>query len=303
MFLQVQGQTIKSPTSVVVDFRGARQPAMVYVMLSRAQRLDQIVILDALYTDQVGWRPHESALEELETSQKTAINVGTIEKNIELKIMSMNALSLANHFIEISRFIESSKCDVVCLQETWFGEAEDGDAYKIENYDLSLNSRGRGRGIATYMTKQFIELFFINNSDCQITKVGSRDIEIINLYRSKECRNIETLVKNLIDPAKKTIVVGDTNINYQHQINHKFVKMMTEELGFKQLVTQPTFDRLNRLQPVNPSLLDHIYCSSGLGEIVKIEKKCVYYSDHDVIILSLLCSSNSTESIEEVMEI
>ena len=273
---------------------------MVYVMLSRAQTLDQIVILDALYTDQVGWRPHQSALEELETSEKNAINVGNIE-NIELKIMSMNARSLANNFIEISRFIESSKCDVVCLQETWFGEAEDGDAYKIENYDLSLNSRGRGRGIATYMTKQFIELFFINNSDCQITKVGSRDIEIINLYRSKECRNIEILVKNLINPDKKTIVVGDTNINYQHQNNHKFVKMMTEELGFKQLVTQPTFDRLPTT--VNPSLLDHIYCSSGIGEIVKIEKKCVYYSDHDVIILSLLCSSNSTESIEEVMEI
>ena len=275
---------------------------MVYVMLSRAQRLDQIVILDSLYTDQVGWRPHQSALEELETSEKNAINVGNIEniENIELKIMSMNARSLANNFIEISRFIESSKCDVVCLQETWFGEAEDGDAYKIENYDLSLNSRGRGRGIATYMTKQFIELFFINNSDCQITKVGSRDIEIINLYRSKECRNIETLVKNLIDPDKKTIVVGDTNINYQHQINHKFVKMMTEELGFQQLVTQPTFDRLPRF---NPSLLDHVYVSSGLRETVKIEQKCVYYSDHDVIILSLLCSSNSAESTVEVMNV
>ena len=56
---------------------------MVYVMLSRAQTLEQIVILDALYTDQVGWRPHESALEELETSEKEAINVGNIE-NIEL---------------------------------------------------------------------------------------------------------------------------------------------------------------------------------------------------------------------------
>ena len=296
MFLQVQGQTIKSPTSVVVDFRGARQPAMVYVMLSRAQRLDQIVILDALYTDQVGWRPHESALDELETSVKEAINVGKIE-NIELKIMSLNALSLASNFIEISRIIESSKCDVICLQETWLGEAEDGEAYQIENYDLSLNSRGRGRGIATYMTKSFIELFFINNLDCQMTKVGTEDIEIINLYRSKECRNIETLVKNLINPSKKTIVIGDTNINFKHQNNHNFVKMMTD-LGFQQFVTQPTFDRMPIM---NPSLLDHVYVSSGLRGSVKIEQKSVYYSDHDVIILSLQCSIDSATSSVEMM--
>ena len=280
---------------MVVDFRGARQPAMVYVMLSRAQTLDQIVILDALYTDQVGWRPHQSALEELETSENNAINVGK-KKNIELKLMSLNALSLANNFIEISRFIESSKCDVICLQETWLGNAEDGDAYQIENYELSLNSREPRRGIATYMTQQFIELFFINNSDCQITKVGSQDIEIINLYRSQECQNIEIFVKNLIDHDKKTIVVGDTNINYQNQNNHRFVKMMTEEHGFKQLVTMPTFDRLKKGQPMMPSLLDHVYVSSGLRGTVKIEQKCVYYSDHDVIILSVLCPSNSAES-------
>ena len=274
---------------------------MVYVMLSRAQTLDQIVILDALYTDQVGWRPHQSALEELETSEKNAINVGKKE-NIELKILSLNArsMSLANNFIEISRFIESSKCDVVCLQETWLGEEEDRDAFKIENYELSLNSRGRGRGIATYMRSQFIELFFINNSDCQMTKVGSEDIEIINVYRSKECQNFEILLKNLIEPTKKTIVVGDTNLNYQNQNSQKFVKMMTQELGFQQLVTQPTFDRLPKFYP---SLLDHVYVSSGLRDVVQIEHKCVYYSDHDLILVSLLCSSKSAESSLEEMKV
>ena len=272
---------------------------MVYVMLSRAQRLDQIVILDSLYTDQVGWRPHESALEELETSEKNAINVGNIE-NIELKILSLNALSLPGNFIEISRLIESSKCDVICLQETWLGEAEDGEAFKIENYDLSLNSRGHGRGIATYMTQQFIELFFINNSDCQMTKVGSEDIEIINVYRSKECQNFDTLLKNLIEPTKKTIVVGDTNFNYQNQKNQRFVKMMIEDLGFKQLVTQPTFDRLPTMYP---SLLDHVYVSSGLRENFIIEQKCIYFSDHDAILFSMLCNRKSAESSVEMMDV
>ena len=133
-----------------------------------------------------------------------------------------------------------------------------------------------------------------------MTKVGSRDIEIINLYRSQECRNIEILLKNLIEPTKKTIVVGDTNINYKDQKSQRLVKMMTEELGFKQLVTQPTFDRL---PTVYPSLLDHLYVSTGLRENVKIEQKCVYFSDHDVILFSLLGSSNSIESSVEEMKV
>ena len=69
---------------------------MGYVMLSRAQTLDQIVILDGLYTDQNGWKPHQSAIDEMETSKKKAINVHKFEK-LELQIMSLNILSLANN--------------------------------------------------------------------------------------------------------------------------------------------------------------------------------------------------------------
>ena len=119
-----------------------------------------------------------------------------------------------------------------------------------------------------------------------------------NLYRSQECRNIETLVKNLINPIKKTIVVGDTNLNYHHQKNQRFVKMMTEDLGFQQLVTQPTFDRMPTLYP---SLLDHVYVSPELRNLeVKIHQKSVYYSDHDLILISLTCSSNSADNSSEM---
>ena len=124
---------------------------MVYVMLSRAQTLDQIVILDGLYTDQRGWTPHQSAIEEMDSSKKNAINVHKYEK-FELRIMCLNVLSLANSFDEISQKIKKTKCDVVCLQETWLDETNSGDAFQFENYVLSLNSRGRGRGIATYFT-------------------------------------------------------------------------------------------------------------------------------------------------------
>merc|ERR1712079_914922 len=140
-----------------------------------------------------------------------------------------NVLSLANSFDEISQKIKKTKCDVVCLQETWLDETCSGDAFQFENYVLSLNSRGRGRGIATYFKEPFIEIESINNSDCQITKISSEDIDIINLYRSQECRDIEQLIHPLIDLKKKTILVGDTNLNFEMQKNQRFVKMMIED--------------------------------------------------------------------------
>ena len=200
---------------------------MVYVMLSRAQALDQIVILDGLYTDQNGWKPHQSAIDEMESSKKEAININRFEK-FDLKIMCLNVLSLQNNFVEISRKIESTKCAVACLQETWLDKANSGDAYQIEKFELSLNSRERGRGIATYFVEPFEETRSYNHSDCQVTKICSEDIEIINLYRSKECKNIEQLIFPIIDLKKKTIVVGDTNLNFDMLKNQNFFKMMTE---------------------------------------------------------------------------
>ena len=265
---------------------------MVYVMLSRAQTLDQIVILDGLYTDQRGWTPHQSAIDEMDSSEKKAINVHKFEET-ELRIMSLNVLSLANNFIETSRKIESTKCAVACLQETWLEKTDREENYQIENYDLSLNSRGRGRGIATYFKEPFIEIESINNSDCQITKISSEDIDIINLYRSKECRDIEQLIHPLIDLKKKTILVGDTNLNFEMQKNQRFVKMMIEDLRFEQLVARPTFDRLPNFKP---SLLDHVYVSPDLKEMVKVEQKCLGFNDHDILLISVLSRKDSIES-------
>ena len=268
---------------------------MVYVMLSRAQSLDQIVILDGLYTDQNGWKPHQSAIDEMESSKKEAINIDRFEK-FDLKIMCLNVLSLQNNFVEISRKIESTKCAVACLQETWLDKTSSGDAYQIETFELSLNSQGRGRGIATYFKKPFVVTESFNQSDCQITKISSEDVDIINLYRSQECKNIEQLIRPLINLKKKTIVVGDTNINLENQRSHSFVKMMIENLRFEQLVTRPTFDRLPSFKP---SMLDHVYVSPDLKKLVKVEQQCLGFNDHDILLISILWEKDSMENSSE----
>ena len=69
----MQGQTIKQPTAVVVDLKYARNEAQVYVMLSRAQSLSQIYIIDKLHEEK--WHASRSGLKEYNSGLADAINV------------------------------------------------------------------------------------------------------------------------------------------------------------------------------------------------------------------------------------
>ena len=155
--MQVQGQTIRHPTAVVVDFYQANFKAMVYVMLSRAQTIDQIHIMGSLYRDVAGWRPDMSALEELESSINKAINTAEetdVENEVyEFKILCLNVDRLKKHFDDVARTVQAaSSPSAICLQETWLDEGGDVERYQLQNLKLNLNSVGNGRGLATYLS-------------------------------------------------------------------------------------------------------------------------------------------------------
>ena len=88
--MQIQGQTVPNPTAVVVDFRGANRAAMIYVMLSRAQTIEQIFILDSLRKEMKGWKPDPSALEEFETTKMKAINTAEETEVDVIKVLCLN---------------------------------------------------------------------------------------------------------------------------------------------------------------------------------------------------------------------
>ena len=96
---QVQGQTIKQPTAVVVDLRYARNEAQVYVMLSRAQSLSQIYIINNLYEEK--WRASRSGLKEFDSGLENAINVDKQDEEKQFEILSLNVLSLRKHIQDL----------------------------------------------------------------------------------------------------------------------------------------------------------------------------------------------------------
>ena len=258
---------------------------MIYVMLSRAQTLDQIYIIDGLYEQLGGWRPDPTALEELETSRSRAINTAEDTEVDTLKVLCLNVHSLKKHIYDIERTVQAmSSPDAICLQETWLDEGYDVDRYQLQDLKLIANSKGSGRGLATYYNDKFEVMDSVSTEICQITRISSNKIDVISVYRSKKCcmKDFITMIFKIIDSidtSKDVLLCGDLNIKYSEETTNSFVKKITDEYNFSQLVMKPSHERGN--------IIDHVYVSPGLQGRVKVEKTCMYYSDHDLLTIKV----------------
>ena len=293
----MQGQTIRNPTPVVVDFYKANTNAMVYVMLSRAQTIEQVHIMGGLYREARGWQPDHSALEELENSKLKAINTAVeIEVDI-ITILCLNVHSLRKHFDDVARTVQAMSMPAsICLQETWLDEGSAVDDYQMQDLRLIVNSKGRGRGIATYFDNTFDVMDSVTSPSCQITKMSSSKIDVINVYRSSDCdlKEFEIMIFKMIDGNelfKKVLICGDLNIHYSEGTSNCFVRKLVDEYKFKQIVMAPTHDGGNTI--------DHVYVSPALQGRVEVEKTCLYFSDHDLLTIKV----TKDESVVEEMSV
>ena len=255
---------------MVVDLKYAKQPSQVYVMLSRAQTLSQIYIIDKLFED--NWRVSESAVRELQSSETNAVNVENYED--KLMILSLNTSSLRQHFDDVLRLQQQRKFRILCLQETWLHTTTDPAEYKIDGLQLFLNSVGLGKGLATYCESDFILDQNVTNPLCQISKITSEKIDVINAYRSDGSREFLDELAAIIDENKPTIVCGDTNIDVLTNEGRELEKLMND-LRFTQLVCKPTHMR--------GGLIDQVFVSNHLRHQVTVKQEACRHSDHDIL--------------------
>ena len=146
--------------------------------------------------------------------------------------------------------------------------------------------------MATYFDDTFDVMEFVTTTNCQITKISSSNIDVINVYRSKECdmEEFEQMIFQIIDgndKFKKVLICGDVNIHYIEGAANCFVRKIMDEYKFEQLVTDPTHDGGNTI--------DHVYVSPALQGRVVVEKSCVYYSDHDLLTIKIIEDSEVKE--------
>ena len=273
MGFQVQGQTFKAPTAVVMDFEKSKENSMCYVALSRVQKLSQVFIVDKLHEDCAGWKVSFSALDELNDSMKQAVNTDTEEEN-KLEIMCLNVRSLRQHMMDVEQMVRNRNFAVLCLQETWLCSDNVGDEFKLENFNCDLISRGRGKGIATYYKTDFKVHDRVCSDDCQFAILTSNKLSVINVYRSSGCKNFCELLKPRIDEDKPTIICGDFNTDYRDSAN-QVSRFLKETMKFHQLVVESTHEK--------GSILDQVWINAPLADKIKVEQTCLRFSDHDMI--------------------
>ena len=235
----MQGQTIKKPISVVIDLYKANKDAQAYVMLSRAESLQQLIILDGLHNE--SWRVSKAALAEVKSMDLRALNRKELDRH-DYQIISLNIRSLKKHHLDLISDPIILQSDFICLQETWLDEKDQTDLYQIPGFISNFNSSKKGRGIAAFCKKD-CPIIHTKNASYQISKLVYNYFDLISIYRSQDEKGeiFEDILK-LINTENPTIILGDLNLDIMKFPEHSVLRNL-KDLSFKQLVQTPTHEQ------------------------------------------------------------
>ena len=273
---KVQGQTVKKPNFLVVDLRSVREAAQAYVMLSRVQELSQIFILVSVCAERI--YSSSKALKELDRM----ISICKDKQKYKTFLICCNIRSLSRHFTQLRTSPSVHDAAVICLQETWLDPKFDYSAhFEFEDMRKFVNSVGPGKGIVTYSKHEYSLEKNIQTSHYQITKITSATLDIINIYRSSSDVSSSCLImdlSSLFNKNKKTLLVGDLNICFINERQHKIL-IEIEKHGFKQQVKYPTHSAGRQI--------DHVYYFSPSEDTPSLEVEQVgqFFTDHDMLIV------------------
>ena len=277
---KIQGQSIPKPLKVAVDMGGTFTPSQAYVMLSRVEDIEQIVIMQDFKDTSVRIDP--KALAELKEMNERCIN-----RNPEpwrdgkegMRIAALNIMNLRNSHRYLVQDPTLKFADIVCLSETWLNEGEED--FAMEGYDVAYNSVGAGKGVAAFYKA---EVFKVKN-DCrleraQMSMFESPEVDVIVVYRSQG-QNLEEIADKVDvwrNPAKLTVVCGDMNVCLKKEARNKLTVEL-ESMGFAQLNEEATH--------IGGGHIDHMYVSREATSRATLQRYTPFYSDHDALCLTV----------------
>ena len=284
----LQGDTIKPGCNLAVHWSLQLQNGMALVMLSRATKAQDVLILgdfckESIKCDEEHALPESNRL--LEIFDESNVMEKKSKENL-IKFSYLNVRSIQSwdgHRKDIVRDDVLMNSDIIGFGETWL---HPGQALELEDFQGYFSSVGKGKGIAAFSrmqlsstpqkvsTKQYSEIL-----------LQTKDFDIIYLYCS-DGFNDQALFQQFdscIKSNKPTVIMGDIKEDLLKKRSK--MKDFLSSKGFSQLVTVPTFDK--------GSLIDHIYVNDEMKKITGgIDQMPVYYSDHNIISLYL---RNNTE--------
>ena len=291
---KIQGSTVKKPTCLVLHFHGYLRPAMGYVMLSRIQCLDQLIIVrppsskPELQMERI--KPWDAAMTEL--NRLHMIDISRQARSCAMSVASLNTSSLRKHFLDLKAFHSLLSNEVICLQETWFEEGN-GDQelqYNLCNKSAFFASGGRGKGVVTYFPHQFQPLCKIVKQYYQMAAVVSETerLVVVNIYRSREANNEDFLsslmeIFNVRARQEAILILGDFNFCERKDSSHPIRRRLLEE-DFKSLLDPPFASHMDG------NCLDQAYLrqrETSSNEVICAHVGTCSFSDHDPVIVEV----------------
>ena len=176
--------------------------------------------------------------------KKRSININkpVWEKNFEdmNRVYYHNVQSFEDKLEDIKADTVPLLADVMIFAETWLDPNIEDLSPQINEFSLSLNSVGRGRGLAIYYKiSKFQITRTINCADIQITKLEGAKLTIIALYRSKGNTTIMDYVKELIPDCGNCLIIGDLNVCMQSQPANYIFEQLRQK-NFTSLLCEAT---------------------------------------------------------------
>ena len=224
---KIQGQSILAPAKVVLDIDSSFQPAMVYVMLSRVQRLDQIYILGKFNPKKISCI--KASLEETERLERISINRNPTPWNAaitgSINVASLNCMGLRAHHQDILADVKLMKADVLQLSETSLTTESNLEAVGLPGFKSYHTVVANGKGISSYC-KEVVSagshMDMVRGTDFQVSILSLPRVDCINVYRSSSASLVETAnaILDGIKDDKPTLIMGDFNVCTVKQPNN-----------------------------------------------------------------------------------
>ena len=204
----------------------------------------------------------------------------TFTNNFTISYLNVNRMLPHKEDISTDSWLMNS--DIISFGETWL-KPEQKVCFEDQGYKgIQVNTQNaNGKGLASFIKKKheaFWEKFASEKYSAILTKTKS--VDVIQLYLSKDFdwNELHQILEKWIIQDKDVAIIGDTNINYLKK-SHYFIEFLKSK-NFTQLVEKSTHE--------DGGLLDQIYVNLSLQKKKPFySQRCVYYSDHDEIVLHI----------------
>ena len=303
---KIQGMTIHSPRKVAVDlrsiFRGGANQA--YVMLGRCENLSQLYLIGELPEEKI--KADKEALDQLAKLKARSINnnppVWEQQFGSSLKVAYLNIHSLRDKFEDIIADPTFAFGDLLVFGETWLEERDELNLAAIlpnynekpcylQEYKISLNSRGRGKGIAAfYKEDKFSVTRTFSDELLQATVFENENICVIGLYRSSPEKYVGMVLANLIPETGNCLIIGDLNICSRAAETHTLFEFLRQR-GFHCMFMEATH--------IEGGALDLVWLRStpGISHLSSAVISSKYYTakDHDAVLFTMYNSQDNSK--------